>query len=195
VQVREILAKYLKKAIKPVEDEEGKEVQLHLPLSKARADLPEAALTRLLAEYRLSCGETTIDYEGLSFAPHFLEGILERIKQEKKINLKDTRTHVTFFPETSTARVVIECQGFGFSEVTVRSANELWTLLKKAATDGIDIPAPPPTPYRIETADEWLKTHRAIKVGPKAHSEGQATPKKKRYSPDVEEMLKIELKL
>lgn len=192
MQVREILAKYLKQVIKPVEVEEDgkvKEVQLPLPFSVASEALPPAALARLLAEYRLSCGEAVLDYEGLSFAPHFLEGILERIKQEKKINLKDTRTRVTFYPETSTAKVVIECQGFGFSEVTVRSGKELWDLLKKAATDGIDIPAPPPTPYLVETPEEWLKTHRpTMKAKP-------VEPKKKKYSMEIEEMLKIELKL
>jgi hypothetical protein len=114
--------------------------------------------------------------------------------------LRDSRTTVTYFAETNTCRVTFVSQDNRFSEVTVRSGEDLWKLLRRAATDGIDFPAPAPTAYRIEDPTEWLKTHRPTKVAMRKIYTSAANPlstksRVKKPSMALEAILKLDLKL
>jgi hypothetical protein len=209
MQIREILATYLAKAIKPLDEDTAEGAQAGtkqpLALAKARADLPPPALDILLSEYRIAC-EHKADFDinaGLfNFIPApYVEQIIQQLKSPKA-PFKDARTRVTFYPESGTARVVFESQGAAFGDTIVKSGEELWKLLKRAATDGLDVPAPKPIPYFIESQDEWLKTHRPTRaVQKKMFSEGQVNLPKvdkattKKYSMAFEEIMNLNLKL
>jgi hypothetical protein len=210
---REILTTYLKDAIelqgepavRPLftASEDG---GLNL-MAKARQALPAAFADRLVNEYRAVCGANNDlelnEYLSMTKPSEwdkvdFIEGVIDRLNA--RAPLKDARAQVTFFAETNTCRVVVDCQGYGFSEVTCHTADQLWKLLQRAATDGIDIPAPKPIPYRVETAEEWLKTHRPTKAAiRKMVSTGQlpaaGKPRAAKKSMSLDEIMKLDIKL
>ena len=198
MQIREILATYLTEAIKdPLQEGE----KIPLDMGVARAALPTPALEILHSEYRIACAHKnpSINTGTFNFIDvPYVEQIIAQLKTPKA-PFKDARTQVTFYPETGTARVTFLNQGYGFGDTIARSADELWKLLRKAATDGIDQPAPKPVPYFTETSEDWLKTHRPTKAAQKKiFTQGSITvapTKKKKPSMALEEILALNLKL
>jgi hypothetical protein len=168
---------------------------------KAKKDLPPPVLAILLSEYRAAANlEGRFDYATPQefLTPAEIEDLIARLKRPKA-PFKDARTQVTFYPETGTARVSFMSQGYSIGDTIVKSGEELWKLLRRAASDGIDFQAPKPAPYFTESADDWLKTHRPTKLAQKKiFQQGSITitpTKKKKPSMALQEILALDLKL